>query len=170
MKTSARAPARIDPAGGGTDAPPYSIEYGGCVVNFAVARYSCAQLQWLPPGAGAHLYSQDLKHGAWARNVSELARDGRLDFVKGFARRLLPGRDDFLLITQSDVPVRTGLGGSGAMGVAITAACLRATGKTMSQPDMALLANEIERGDMGLAGGNPDSSGAAGGGAKRIRL
>ena len=42
MKIVARAPLRIDPAGGGTDAPPYSIEYGGCVVNFSIARY------WVP--------------------------------------------------------------------------------------------------------------------------
>src|SRR5947207_15853364 len=114
----ARAPARIDPAGGGTDAPPYSLEYGGCVVNFAVARYSYAQLQWLAAGSGVHLYSQDLKQGAWAGNVDALPRDGRLQFVKGFVRRLLNGRDDFLLLTQSDIPVRTGIGGGGAMGVA----------------------------------------------------
>jgi len=170
MKTVARAPARIDPAGGGTDAPPYSVEYGGCVVNFAVARYSYAQLQWLPPGAGAHLYSLDLKQGAWAPKLEALKADGRLDFVKGFARRLLRGRDDFLLITQSDVPVRTGLGGSGAMGVAVTAACLKATKRSIEQADVALLANEIERQDLGLAGGNQDSFGAAVGGAKKIVL
>jgi D-glycero-alpha-D-manno-heptose-7-phosphate kinase len=178
MKTVARAPARIDPAGGGTDAPPYSVEYGGCVVNFAVARYSYAQLQWLPPGAGAHLYSLDLKQGAWAPKLDVLKADGRLDFVKGFARRLLTsassvkprGRADFLLVTQSDIPVRTGLGGSGAMGVAVTAACLKATNRPIEQADVALLANEIERQDLGLAGGNQDSFGAAVGGAKKIVL
>ena len=57
MKIVTRAPARIDPAGAGTDAPPYSVEYGGCVVNFAVVRHSYAQFQWLPPGAGVHLCS-----------------------------------------------------------------------------------------------------------------
>ena len=168
MKTVARAPVRIDPAGGGTDAPPYSVEYGGCVVNFAVARYSYAQLQWLEPGAGAHFCSLDLKQGTWAPSAAALQANGRLDFVKGFARRLLRGRDDFLLVTQSDVPVRTGLGGSGAMGVAITAALLRATGHSAGQVEVAALANEIERHDMGLAGGVQDSYGAALGGAKRI--
>ena len=170
MKTVARAPVRIDPAGGGTDAPPYSVEYGGCVVNFAVARYSYAQLQWLPPGSGAHLYSLDLKQGASAGSLAALPGEGKLDFVKAFARRLLAGRDDFLLVTQSDVPVRTGLGGSGAMGVAITAACRRATGHPMAQTDVALLANQIERTDLGMAGGNQDSFGAAVGGVKRIAL
>lgn len=170
MKIAARAPVRIDPAGGGTDAPPYSGEYGGCVVNFAVARYSYAQVQWLPAGAGAHLYSTDMRQGAWAPKLASLQFDGKLFFVKAFVKRLLDGRDDFLLVTQSDVPVRTGLGGSGAMGVAITAACLRATGRPIVQTDVALLANEIERKDMGMAGGCQDSFGAAIGGAKRLEL
>ena len=170
MKTAARAPVRIDPAGGGTDAPPYSVEYGGCVVNFAVARYSYAQLQWLERGAGAHLRSLDLKQEAWAPDVESIRYDGKLFFVKAFAKRLLRGREDFLLVTQSDVPVRTGLGGSGAMGVAITAACLKATGRPVEQNEVALLANEIERKDMGMAGGSQDSFGAAVGGAKKIVL
>ena len=170
MKIVARAPVRIDPAGGGTDAPPYSVEYGGCVVNFSVARYSYAQLQWLPPGAGAHIYSQDLKLGAWAQSLDAIKRRGKLGFIIGFAQRLLAGRNDFLLVTQSDVPVRTGLGGSGAMGVAVTTVCLKATGKQLEQSEVALLANEIERTDLGLAGGNQDSFGAAVGGVKKINL
>jgi D-glycero-alpha-D-manno-heptose-7-phosphate kinase len=171
MKIVARAPVRIDPAGGGTDAPPYSVEYGGCVVNFSVARYSYAQIQWLAPRAGAHVYSLDLKQGAWAPKTEAIDPGGKLAFIKGFVRRLLRGRDDFLLVTQSDVPVRTGLGGSGAMGVALTAACLSATGRPMTdQTQLALLANEIERTDLGFAGGNQDSFGAAVGGVKKIVL
>src|SRR6187402_913765 len=168
MKTVARAPVRVDPAGGGTDAPPYSLEYGGCVVNFAVARYSYAMLQWLERGAGAHFCSLDLKQATWAPTVDALAGDGTLDFVKGFATRLLRGHDDVLLVTQSDVPVRTGLGGSGAMGVAITTACLHATGHLIDQCAVASLANEIERVDLGHAGGCQDSYGAAVAGAKKI--
>jgi len=170
MKIVARAPVRVDPAGGGTDAPPYSVEYGGCVVNFAVARYSYAQLQWLPPGAGAHVYSQDLKQGAWAPTVQAFNPAGKLAFIGGFIRRLLKERNDFLLVTQSDVPVRTGLGGSGAMGVAITTMCLKALGRPVDQAEIAALANEIERGDLGFAGGCQDSFGAAIGGAKKLIL
>src|SRR5262245_1678154 len=170
MKIVARAPVRIDPAGGGTDAPPYCVEYGGCVVNFSVARYSYAQLQWLEAGAGPHLYSLDMKLGACATKLDALEPDGKMVFIKVFAKRLLNGKDDFLLVTQSDVPVRTGLGGSGAMGVAITTACLNAMGRKHDQAEVASLANEIERKDLGLAGGNQDSFGAAVGGAKKIVL
>ena len=168
MKIAARAPVRIDPAGGGTDAPPYSTQFGGCVVNFSVARYSYAQLQWLEPGAGAHLYSLDLKQGAWAPDIEALTSDGKLEFIKGFVKRLLVGRNDFLLVTQSDVPVRTGLGGSGAMGVAVAIACAKAVGRAADQTEIAALANHIERHELRCAGGVQDSYGAAIGSAKRI--
>ncbi len=168
MRIVARAPVRIDPAGAGTDAPPYAVEHGGCVVNFAVARYSYAQLQRLAPGTGVHLCSLDLQQRVWAPNPSGLRTDGKLDFVKAFVRRLLAGNNDFLLVTQSDVPVRTGLGGSGALGVALATACLHATNRPMERTDVALLANDIERHDLGFAGGSQDSFGAAVGGIKEI--
>lgn len=168
MRIVARAPVRIDPAGAGTDAPPYAVEHGGCVVNFAVARYSYAQLQWLNPGAGVHLCSLDLNQRVSASCPARLETDGKLDFIKAFVRRLLDGRSDFLLVTQSDVPVRTGLGGSGALGVALTTACLHATRRQLARDEVALLANEIERRDLGFAGGSQDSFGAAVGGAKKL--
>jgi len=168
MKIAARAPVRIDPAGGGTDAPPYCSDHGGCVVNMSVARHSYAQLQWLPQGDGVHIYSHDLKRGERAASVDELTPDGELKFIKGFIRRLLKDRSDFLLVTRSDIPVRTGLGGSGAMGVALTMACLKAMGQPIDQCDVALVANEIERHDLKFAGGSQDSFGAAVGGAKKI--
>ena len=163
-----RAPVRVDPAGGGTDAPPYAIEYGGCVVNFSVARYSYAHLQRLDPGAGVHLCSLDLREHVHAPEAAALAFDGRLDLIKAVVRRLMGDATDFLLVTHSDVPVRTGLGGSGAMSVAVVQACLRAAGQTLDRASVALLANDIERGDLGHAGGSQDAFGAAFGGAKQI--
>lgn len=168
MKIVSRAPARVDPAGGGTDAPPYCIDYGGAVVNISIARFSYATFERLPKECGANIYSRDLGVGTHAPSVAELKPDGRTDFLQAFVRRLIPQEEGFLLVTQSDIPERTGLGGSGALGVAVTSALTRASGKEMSKSDIALLGNDIERNDLGHSGGNQDSFGAAIGGIKLI--
>jgi D-glycero-alpha-D-manno-heptose-7-phosphate kinase len=168
MKFIARAPARVDPAGGGTDAPPYCIDYGGAVVNFSIARYSYASFERLPKGRGVILYSHDQKRGIHAASVKDLKYDGNLDLLKAFALRLLSDEDEFLLVTHSDIPQGTGLGGSGALGVAILGAISRALERKMTKHAIALLANDIERKDLGNSGGSQDSFGAAVGGMKMI--
>lgn len=168
MKIVAQAPCRVDPAGGGTDAPPYCVEYGGAVVNFSVARHAIARFERLPRGSGVLLYSEDLRQGVHAASVREFRNDGRLEFLKAFPRRLLPNETDFAIVTRSEVPERTGLGGSGAVGVALVGAITRSLGRTMSKAEIALLANEIERKDLNHSGGSQDSFGAAIGGIKLI--
>jgi D-glycero-alpha-D-manno-heptose-7-phosphate kinase len=168
MKFIARAPARVDPAGGGTDAPPYCIDYGGAVVNFSIARYAYASFERLPKGRGVILYSHDQKRDVHAASVKDLKYDGNLDLLKAFARRLLSDEDGFLLVTRSDIPQGTGLGGSGALGVAMLGAISRALERKMTKHEIALLANDIERKDLRNSGGSQDSFGAAVGGMKVI--
>ena len=168
MKIIARAPARVDPAGGGTDAPPYCIDYGGAVVNFSIARHSYVSFEWLPRGSGVILYSHDQKQGVRAVSIKDLKYDGRVDLLKAFVKRLFSEDDAFLLVTQSDIPQGTGLGGSGTLGVTLLGAIARAQAKQMTKSEIALLANEIERADLGNRGGSQDSYGAALGGIKLI--
>jgi D-glycero-alpha-D-manno-heptose-7-phosphate kinase len=161
MKACARAPVRVDPAGGGTDAPPYCIEHGGAVVNFAVERHVYASAQKLPLGSGVIICSADLCAGATALRVSDFAGQTDLEFLKAFVLRLVPDEDSLLLLTESDVQPDSGLGGSGALGVAIVAAIDGAYGRSRSPAEIAALANDIERSDLGYPGGNQDSYAAA---------
>lgn len=164
MQACARAPVRVDPAGGGTDAPPFCLEYGGAVVNFAVERHVFAIAQRLEPGAGIIICAMDLDIGVIADDVTELLPGEPLEFLKAFIKRLVPTGDSMLLLTESDVPAGSGLGGSGALGVAIVAAIDRAYDRTRSALETAALANEIERQDLGYPGGDQDSYGPALGG------
>jgi D-glycero-alpha-D-manno-heptose-7-phosphate kinase len=138
------------------------------VVNFTVAQYSYASFQWRPKERGVLIYSHDLKKGVRAASAKSLEFDGHLDFLKAFVKRLVGPERGCLVVTQSDIPERTGLGGSGAMGVALVGAINRALGVSMPKGDLALLANEIERTDLGHSGGNQDSFGSAIGGVKLI--
>jgi D-glycero-alpha-D-manno-heptose-7-phosphate kinase len=159
---------RVDPAGGGTDAPPFSVEHGGRVVNFAIQRHAFAAVDRLPAAAGVSIYSEDLGEGIAAPAASALPARGRLEFLAAFVRRLVPEGDGLLLVTESDVPAGAGLGGSGALGVAIVAALDRAYGGRRSPEGVAALANDIERRDLGYPGGNQDSYGAALGGVNDL--
>ncbi len=136
------------------------------VVNIAVQRHVFATVDRLPKGAGLIIYSEDIGTGVTAETVEALS--GRLEFLEGFVRRLVPPGDSILLVTESDVPRGAGLGGSGALGVAVVAALDRAYGRNRTPEQTAALANEIERVDLGYPGGDQDSFGAALGGINKL--
>lgn len=166
-KACARAPVRVDPAGGGTDAPPFCIEHGGLVVNLGVSKHAYATVDRLPAGNGVTIWSHDLQQGVTAECASELPTE-QLEFLQAFVRRLVPNEDSVLLVTDTDTPPGAGLGGSGALGVAVVAAIERAYGREHSPADIARLSNEIERIDLGYPGGDQDSFGAALGGFNKL--
>ena len=163
----ARAPVRVDPAGGGTDCPPFSVAHGGAVVNFGITRYVHARVRPRPDTRAVTLVSEDLQTTVEAPFVDALALDGRLDFLKCIARRLAPPWG-FTLTVEADVPPGSGLGSSGAVGVACVGAFDEAMGAQRLQQETAELANGIERQDLGNAGGSQDSYGAAFGGLNLI--
>ena len=167
MKSCSRAPVRVDPAGGGTDAPPFSVEQGGTVVNFAINRHVFASVDRLSSGNGVTIYSEDLRQGVTADSISVLP-EGKLDFLQGFIRRLVPQDESILLVTESDVPAGAGLGGSGALGVAVVAALDHAFGRVRTPSETAQVANDIERRDLGYPGGSQDSFAAALGGINKL--
>lgn len=167
QRICARAPVRVDPAGGGTDAPPFSVEHGGMVVNFGIQRYAYAFVDRLAPRNGVTIYSEDLNQGISAQSVPELPT-GELGLLRGFVKRLAPETESLVLVTESDVPPGAGLGGSGALGVAVVAALDRAFGGARTAEQIARLANEIERKDLGYPGGDQDSFGSALGGINKL--
>ena len=167
-RACARASARVDPAGGGTDAPPFSVDHGGLVINFGVDLHAYASFERLPRGHGVVVASLDLDRAVVAPSSASLPVRGELEFLSAFVRRLVPPEDSIALVTDSDIPAGSGLGGSGAVGVAIVAAIDRGYGRTRSRVDTALLANHVERVDLGYPGGNQDSFGAALGGLNRL--
>ena len=89
MRAFARAPVRVDPAGGGTDAPPFCVDHGGKVVNFGVKRHVFARAQSLGPGGEVLIYSKDLEAGIRAQSSESLPGNGRLELLQGFVKKLL---------------------------------------------------------------------------------
>jgi D-glycero-alpha-D-manno-heptose-7-phosphate kinase len=164
---ASRAPVRVDCAGGGSDAPPFCIEHGGAVLNFGITRYVQARLDALDATRRVEIVSEDFGEQLEYPSAAGIPVEGELRLVKAVARAMNPPFG-FRLRIRSDIPPGSGLGSSGALGVALVAAFDAATGTARTQAETAAIANRIERVDAGYAGGSQDSYGAALGGVNLL--
>lgn len=167
MMIRARAPLRISFAGGGTDVSPYCDLHGGCALNATIDKFAYASL--MPKeGSEIEVHSLDYDFIAQYKVDEELVFDGQLDLVKAVIRNVLRNRPHlaggFSLMTHNDAPPGSGLGSSSAMVVAMLAAFKDWAGRSMDQYELAKLAHDIERIDLGLAGGKQDQYACAFGG------
>ncbi|MGH3713251.1 MAG: hypothetical protein ACRDT4_07280 [Micromonosporaceae bacterium] len=158
MRTvTATAPVRVDLTGGATDCPPWMAWHGGVHVNIAVAHHVRATVtatrdQGITVTVGPR---QRPAPASAQRLVTQLARALQ---VSGVAVSL-----------TLDVPPASGLGTSGAVGVA-TVAALAAHGGASYSPDwIAEVAAAAERAT-GAAGGKQDQYAAAHGAAHLWRI
>jgi D-glycero-alpha-D-manno-heptose-7-phosphate kinase len=159
---SSRAPLRIDLAGGWTDVPAYASRHGGAVVNVAISLYVHTSVR--RGGSGVRLRALDLGTAVSAQRVEDLRADGELALVKAVTRRRAPTDGGLEITTRSDAPPGSGLGGSGALGVALVAA-MDAIEKDVRLPaETAGIAFNIETEDAGIVGGSQDQYAAALGG------
>ena len=164
----ARAPVRIDLAGGWTDVPPYSTEQGGAVVNAALSRYAYATLRPMPPGH-YELISADYDVYFQAEDIRDLEYDGNVDLVKAAIRRkgLESGAQ---ITTRSEAPPGSGTGSSAAMGVALVGLLDYIAGGNMSPSEIAEMAHLLESEELHIGGGRQDQYAAAHGGLNFMRF
>ncbi len=156
-----RAPVRIDLAGGWTDVPPYSARRGGAVVNVAVASHVFVNLRKC--ATGIRITSTDLGESLEFGSTRDLVYDGKLDLIKASVRRC--GLDTgWEISSRSTVPAGSGLGASGALGVALVTAARAATGEALNPEAAAEMAHLLETEELKVAGGKQDQYAAALGG------
>ena len=152
---------RLDFAGGWSDVPPFSAREGGVVVNAAIGLRAHVELEL--GGALLRLVSAELGETLECANSGGLVRGGKLPLLTA-ALRMFPVLGGFTLTTRCDAPPGSGLGSSGALGVALT----RARQDSMSQQDVADQAWQIETIEAQLPGGKQDQYAAALGGFHRL--
>ena len=189
----ARAPARLDVGGGWTDTPPYSLEYGGCVVNAAV------NLNGQPPiqayarvidepviritsiDLGVRLqitgfdelldYRKATSSFALAKAalaLSCLSPQGRAGSGKtGLKKALEQFGGGLELTTLAAIPKGSGLGTSSIMGAVIFAAIQRVIGRELSQRELFHSVLRLEQA-LTTGGGWQDQIGGAVDGVKMV--
>jgi D-glycero-alpha-D-manno-heptose-7-phosphate kinase len=161
----AAAPMRLDFAGGWTDVPPFSAREGGVVVNGAVALRAHVELRL--GGTLLRFVSEELGETLECANAGGLTPGGKLPLLKA-ALRMFPVLGGFTLTTRSDAPAGSGLGSSGALGVALVGALSRARQESRTEPDCADQAWQVETIEAQLPGGKQDQYAAALGGFHRF--
>jgi D-glycero-alpha-D-manno-heptose-7-phosphate kinase len=163
----ARAPLRLGLAGGGTDLPSYSREHGGAVLNATIDRYAFASIR-SRDDRKIFFEACDLGEEE-THDAAALLPASKLLLHRGVYERMVR---DFCggaplavsVTTAVDAPMGSGLGSSSALVVALIEAYRAYLDLPLARYDVAQLAYEIERIDLGLAGGRQDQYSATFGG------
>lgn len=162
-----QTPLRLGLAGGGTDINLYCDKYTGYVLNTTISLYIHCTL--IPRDDNTIIFdSPDTNSYAKYDSKSHLENDGNLDIFKAVYNRIVKDFThkplSFSLHTYSDVPSGSGLGGSSTLVVGIIQAFTEWLNLPLGEYDIAKLAYEIEREDLGIVGGAQDQYAATFGG------
>lgn len=167
MTVRSKAPLRLGLAGGGSDVSPYCDLYGGLVLNATISLYAYCSIE--ETGADSiSIRSYDTGCFEDLPLSSRMEIDGKATLIKGTYNRVM--RDFGLspagvtVTTWNDAPAGSGLGTSSTMVVCILKAFVEWKSLPLGDYEIARLAYEIERVDLGLAGGKQDQYAAAFGG------
>ena len=167
MIIRSKAPLRIGLAGGGTDVSPYSDLYGGAILNATINLYAYASLEPQTNGRIEFIIDGSDKH----MNTESRAQ---LDMQEGFelfigvynrvVKQFNLGPLSFKLTSYIEAPQGSGLGTSSTIVVSLLGAFVEWLKLPLGKYDIAHLAYDIERIDLGMSGGKQDQYAATFGG------
>ncbi len=167
MLIRSKAPLRLGLAGGGTDLDTYCNKFGGYVLNSTVSLYVHCTIKEKNDGKIV-LESTDTGQILEVESQEYLELDGHMDLYKGIYNRIVKDYIhkplSFSISTYSDVPSGSGLGGSSTLVVAVLKAFVEWLNLPLGEYDIARLAFDIEREDIGIVGGAQDQYAATFGG------
>jgi D-glycero-alpha-D-manno-heptose-7-phosphate kinase len=153
--TRAKAPVRISFGGGGSDLTHYFMQSGGAVINATISLFSHATLH-KRDDLRVCIHSHDLQGTLEGENLEEVCRqEGSFGLIQSVLKTIQPDFG-FELYLHSDFPMKSGLGGSAVVAAAILGCFNELRIDKWSPYEIAELAYQAERHNLGVAGGWQD--------------
>jgi D-glycero-alpha-D-manno-heptose-7-phosphate kinase len=171
MKITAKAPCRVDLAGGTLDIwPLYLYHEHAVTVNFAIDRYTSCEIE-TAPGAEQAVRSLDLGIAQRFASFDELrsAKAPHLPLAVWITRFFAP-RQGFRLTTDSEAPAGAGISGSSALLIAIGSALNRLTESKYPLEKLREICQNVEAQIIRVPTGAQDYFPAMYGGVSAIEL
>lgn len=165
---SVRVPVRVDLAGGTLDLwPLYLFHPGARTINVAVSLYAECEIS---PRADAaievHLGDEDYQ-GTYD-SIRELAEDPRVSLISRAVEHF--HATGIRIVTRSEAPRGSGLGGSSALAVALVRALSEFAGAPVEGEELILLVRDLETRLLGIPAGIQDYYPAVYGGLGTLHL
>jgi len=170
MLIRSKAPLRISFAGGGTDVPPYPQERGGVVLSSTINKYVYSSLIPLEDKDEVEVNSLDYNMTVKYENEEDLKYNGKLDLVKSVLKTMKVMGKGIRVYLHSDAPPGSGLGASSTIVVCLIGLFKHWLNRPLTNYDIADLAYQIERVDLGIKGGLQDQYEATFGGFNFIEF
>jgi D-glycero-alpha-D-manno-heptose-7-phosphate kinase len=171
MRITAKAPCRVDLAGGTLDIWPLYLYHSNAVtVNFAVNRYTTCDIE-TRGDMRIRLYSRDLEVTEEFENLDALrsARKFRLPLIANILRFFTPACG-LNISTHSEAPAGAGISGSSALIIAATSALNKLCGTGHNIEKLRVISQNIEAQIIRVPTGAQDYYPAMYGGISAIEL
>jgi D-glycero-alpha-D-manno-heptose-7-phosphate kinase len=168
MITRARAPFRIDLAGGGTDVLPFTEHGIGKVLNFTIDKYATVTIKNTDDEACIESLDYDI-----CETIQNI-HSGPLLMIRAVfeffmkENRILESKQNIKMTVQSDAPPGSGIGSSSTVCVCVLGALGEHFNIPITRFKIACDAYRVEREIMNMSGGSQDQFAAAFGGFNLI--
>ena len=167
MIIRAKAPFRVSFGGGGTDMAPYCVDHGGCVISTTIDRHAHVSISPRQDET-INVFSPDFdKSVSFKYGDKDYSED--FELFKGVIN-MLKIREGFDIITHSELPPGSGMGGSSSLAVALIGAFNEFYNYGLTPHEIAQKAYDIERIELAQKGGYQDQYAAAYGGFNFIEF
>ncbi len=149
-----RSPARISFVGGGTDVTKYFFEKSGASISFTINKFCNVHLI-KRDDEKIIINSNDYNKKIILKKNEDIKYDGNLDLIKSCIKLLKPSFG-FDIFVETDVKPGSGLGGSAAVSSAVIGAINYLQPYKLNKYQIAELAFQVERIELGVTGGWQD--------------